>query len=197
MVGIELALGQQLQRVGVGGHVQPAVGDMIAGEKAAHPVILERPAVTDDAQPLEGRLIAGLPVLQQIGEDGVELFLGRVPGLVEVVMDACGVDGADGGLVVGVGREQYAASLGVERAGLLQEIDAAHTGHALVAQEQRYRLLAGFELVEGVQGGLAARGAQDAVVGSVVAAEILHHRLQNAHIVVDCQQDRPRHIFPV
>ncbi len=59
--------------------------------------------MADDAQSLKGGLVAGLPVFKQVGEDGVELLLGRVPGLVEVIVDAGGIDGLNGSFGVGVG----------------------------------------------------------------------------------------------
>ena len=129
---------------------------MIAREEVADAVVVERPAVADDAQALKGRPVTCLPVLEQVVEDGVELLLRRVPGLVEVVVDAGGVDGADGRFGVGVGGEQDAPRLGIEIAGPLQQLDAGHARHALVAEEQRHRLLAGLQLGQGVQCGLAA-----------------------------------------
>ena len=108
----------------------------------------------DDADALVGRLVALLPGFEQVVEDGVELFFGRVPGLVEVVVDLGGVDGADGGFGVGVGGEQDALGLGVDGDGLLEEVDAGHAGHALVGEEEGDGLLALLKLAADVERGL-------------------------------------------
>jgi hypothetical protein len=96
LVRIKLPVLQQFQGILVAGNVQPSVGHMVAGEKAAHPMVPERPAVPDHAQPLKGRLIAGLPVSQEVGQHRIQLFFRRVPGFVQVVVDAGRVDGPDG-----------------------------------------------------------------------------------------------------
>ena len=157
---------------------------MIAGEEVAQAMIVERPAVADNAQTLEGRPVTGLPVIEEVGDNGVELFFRRVPGLIEVVVDAGGVDGANGRFGVRVGGEEDAARFGVERARPLKHFHAAHAGHALVADEQGHGLVAGFQLREHVEGSLAASGAHDAVGFTILAAQILDHGLKHAHIVV-------------
>ncbi len=103
------------------------------------------------------------------------------------------VDGADGGFGVGVGGEQDAARVGIDVAGALEHLDAGHSRHALVADDQGHRLFARFELGQGVERGLAAGGAHDAIGVAVLAAQILDHGLQHAYVVVNRQQDGPRH----
>ncbi len=104
-------------------------------------------------------------------------------------MDLGGVDGADGGFGIGVGGEQDALGLGVERHGLLQEVDAGHAGHALVGEEEGDGLLALDELAADIERGHAGGGAEDTVVLAVVAAQVLHHGFQYAGIVVDGEKD--------
>jgi hypothetical protein len=149
-------------------------------------VIAEHPAVADDAETFEMRLVSGFPIFEKIIEDGIKLLFGRVPRLVEVVVNAGGVDGPDGGLGIGVGGKQDAAGVRVNGAGTLKKLDSGHTRHALVADDEGDRLVAFAELVEGVEGGLAAGGAQNTVVGSVFAAQVLDHRFKDTDIVVDC-----------
>ena len=119
LLGIELAVLKQFERFRAGGYIEPAVGHMIARKEVADAVVVERPAVPDDAQAFKGRPVTCLPVLEKIVEDGVELLLRRIPGLVEVVVNASGIDGADGRLSVCVGGEEDAAGLGIEIAGPL------------------------------------------------------------------------------
>ena len=79
---------------------------------------------------------------------GVEQLLGRVPGLHQVVVEAGGIDGADGGLGIGVGGEQHPFSIREKLAGVSQQLHALHFGHALVGQHQRQRLFAAAQLTQ-------------------------------------------------
>jgi hypothetical protein len=91
--------------------------------------------MADDAQALKWRAEASLPVFKEVGYGGVELLLRWVPRLVQVVVDSRGVDGADGGLSVGIRGEKDTPSVGIDGAGPLEHFDAAHSGHALVANQ--------------------------------------------------------------
>ncbi len=161
------------------------IGNAVAGEEIADVVICRGPARADDADAFKGRLVALLPGFEQVVEHGIELLFGRVPGFVEVVVDLGGVDGADGGFGVGVGGEEDALGVGVDRERLLEEVDAGHSGHALVGEEERDDVLALLELAADVERGCAGGGADDAVVLTVVAAQILDHSFQHAGVVVD------------
>ena len=119
--GIELAILEKFGGFRAGGDVEPAVGHVIAREKVAHAEVGERPARADDAQALEDRHVARLPILEQIVEDGIELFFRRIPGLVEVIVDARGIDGANGRLGVGIGGEEHAACVRIDVARPLQQ----------------------------------------------------------------------------
>ena len=98
--------------------------------------------MADDAQASEDRPVTGLPILKQIVKDGIELFFRRIPGLVEVVVDARGIDGANSGLGVGVGGEEHAACVRINLARPLQQFNAGDARHALVADDQRYGFVA-------------------------------------------------------
>ncbi len=109
-------------------------------------------------------------------------------------MNLGGVDGADGSFGVGVGGEEDALGVGIDRQGLLEEVDSGHSGHALVGEEEGDRVLALLKLAADVERGSAGGGADDAVVLAVVAAQVLDHSFQYAGVVVDGEQDRLRHI---
>jgi hypothetical protein len=115
---------------------------MIAREEIAHAEVSERPARADDAQTLEDRPVTGLPILEEIVEDGIELFFRRIPGLVEVVVDARGIDGANSGLGIGVGGEEHAPRVRIDVARPLQQLHAGDARHALVADDERYGFVA-------------------------------------------------------
>ena len=82
------------------------------------------------------------------------------------------VDGRNGGVRVGVGGEKDATGLGVEVAGLLEELDAGHSGHPLIGEQQPDLLVPELQLLEGVQGGRAGLGPADAVVLAVLLAQV-------------------------
>jgi hypothetical protein len=117
-------------------HVEPPVGHVAARQKVAQGVRQRRPAVPEQPDALEGRAERRLPVVQQVVKNRVEVFFGRVPGLEQVVVDRDLVDGLDGRVGIGVGREQNPLGLRVEGHGLTQETHPVHLRHALVDQEE-------------------------------------------------------------
>ena len=108
-------------------------------------------------------------------------------------MNAGGVDGPDGGFCVGVGGQQHPSRLGILIAGLLKKLDPRHTRHALIAEQQGNRLLAGLQLGQGIQGSLPAGRPHHAVGGPVLAAQVLDNGFQNAYVVIHRQQNGSRH----
>jgi hypothetical protein len=158
-------------------------------------VVGGRPAQADDADALIGGFVALLPGFEQVIEDGVEFLFGRVPGLVEVVVNLGGVDGADGGFGVRVGGEQDAFGLRIEHHGLLQEVDAGQAGHALVGEEERDGVLSLQQLPADIERRLAGGSAKDAIVLAVVGAQVLHDGFKNAGVVVDGEKNGLRHRF--
>ena len=56
-------------------HVEPLVGHAIAAEEVFERVRSSRPAVTDHAEARERRTVVGLPIAEQVVQDGVEVLL--------------------------------------------------------------------------------------------------------------------------
>ena len=94
------------------------------------------PALTDDTDAPEGRRVFGVPICEQVVENGVEILLGRIPGFHQVMMQTNIVDRRDGSGGIGVGGEQDASGVGVEFAGFGQEVNTIHFGHAPVGQNE-------------------------------------------------------------
>lgn len=109
-------------------------------------------------------------------------------------MDLALVDGSDGGVGIGVGRQQRAFGCREQIHRLTEEGHAVDVRHALVGQEQRYRIVALLELVERLQCGLAAVGSQDPVPFAVALAQIARHRPQHLGIVVHREDYRFSHL---
>src|ERR1700679_70021 len=128
--------------------------------------------MANDAEAFKAWAVAGLPVIEEIGENRVELLFGWIPGLGEVVMNARGIDGLDGGLCIGISREENATGVGVNDAGPFQELDAGHAGHTLIADDEGDGLLFGFDLRESIERGLAAGRAHDAILVAVLPAGV-------------------------
>ena len=165
--------------------VEPLVGNAVAGEEIANAVVCRGPAGADDPDAFEGGFVALLPGLEQVVQHGIKLLFRRIPGLVEVVVDLCGVDGADGCFGVGVGGQEDAFRVGIDRERLLEKVDSGHPRHALVGEEERDDILALVKLAADIQRGGSGGSADDAVVLTVVPAKILDHSLQYAGVVVD------------
>ncbi len=127
-----------------------------------------------------------LPVAQQIVKNGIEVLFRRVPGLQQVVVELDLVNGPDGRVGIGVGREQDALRLGVRAHGPRQELDAVHLRHAVIHQKQRHRLMTLVEPFEQIEGGLTRAGGEHAVVFSVVFAQVALDAFQHLRIVIDC-----------
>ena len=92
----------------------------------------------DDLGAADRLLVAGQPQLDERVDDRVELLLGRIPRLEQVVVEVDDVDGLDGRVGVGVGGEQGAPGVGEEVHRLLQELEAAHLGHPVVGEQHRH-----------------------------------------------------------
>jgi hypothetical protein len=77
----------------------------------------------------------------------------------------------------------------------LKKVDPRHTGHALVGEKKRDDVFALLQLTADVKRGYTGCGADDAVVLSVVPAQVLHNSLKYAGVVIDGEQNRLRHIL--
>ena len=109
-------------------------------------------------------------------------------------MNARGIDGANGRLGVGVRGEEHAACVGIDVARPLQQLHAGDARHALVADDQRHRFVARLQLGQRVERGLPAGSAHHPVSIAILPTQVLHHGLKDTYVVVNCQDDRPRHI---
>ncbi len=156
-------------------------------------MIAGAPARRDQLDPVVRRLESQIPGLQEIVEDRIQLLLGWIPGLVQVIVNAGGVDGANRSFRVGIGRKQDALGLREQRNRRFQEVYARHTRHALVGKNQGNHVLALFQLPADIQCRLARCGAHNTVFLTVVAAQILNHSFQYADVVVDREKNRFRH----
>ena len=140
--------------------------------------------MADDPDPLERRPELRLPVRQQVAEDRIQALLRRIPGLHQVVIEPDVVDRPDGGLGIGVGRQQDALGGREKLDGLAEELDAGHLRHALIRQEQRNGIVAELQLAQGIERSRAGIGAQDAVVLAVLAPQVSLDRGKDDAIVV-------------
>jgi len=154
------------------GGVDPAEGRLMAAEEVFHAMRFGAPAVAHDADAAKGRSVFGVPVGEEIIEDGVAVLLGRVPGLHELVVEAHLVGGGGGG----IGGEQHAAGIGMDLAG-----QGKDEGDVVVALA---------DLVQKFEGGLAGFGAEDALRGGVFVAQIAFDAARYGDIVIDSQDER-------
>ncbi len=122
--------------------------------------------MADDARVGVAEPGVGLPVVEEVLERGVQPLLGRVPRLLQVVVDLRLVDRGDGRVRVRVGGEQRALGLRVEAARAVEQLHAGHARHALVGEHERDRLAARGELPEQLLRLRPRRCAVDAVVGA-------------------------------
>ena len=146
--------------------------------------------MSDDLGPLCGLLVRAAPHLDERVDDGIELLLGRIPRLQQVVVEVDDVDRLDGGVRVGVRREQGTARVREQVHRLFEELEAAHVGHAMVGEHHRHRVAAQLQLPQGLQGLRAGLRPHDAVRLAVLTPEVPGDGARHARVVVDGQQDR-------
>ena len=160
------------------------VRHVVAREEVAEPVALGAPAVGQEAEAAVAGPVAGLPVGEEVVEGRVELVLGRVPGLEEVVVDAAVVDGGDGRVGVGVGRQEDALRPGRDVGDLAQQADSVEPWHPLVGEDEGDGLVPVRELADGVERLGAGAGPEDAVGVAVAAAEVAGDGAEDVGVVV-------------
>lgn len=114
--------------------IQPLVRNVVARHEVAQRVALRRPAMVDQADPLEAAVPHCLPRFQEVVQHGIETEFRRVPGLEQVVVQAHLVDRADRHVRIRIRREKHPLGVGEQRDRLFHELDAAHLRHALVHQ---------------------------------------------------------------
>ena len=169
--------------------IEPGVRHLVAREVVPDVVAARRPASRQQPEALERRPEVRDPVREQVIGDRVELLLRRIPGLEDVLVEADLVDGADGRIGVGVGRQQHALGIGLQLQGLRQELDAGHPRHALVDDEEADGAASHGELPHDVEPLGAGAGCHDAVVLAVPRAQITLHGTQDGGVVVDGEND--------
>src|SRR5262249_672612 len=130
----------------------PAVGHLVAGQELAYPRGAGRPAMADDLELGHRPAVERPPGLQQRIHHRVELLLGRIPGLEQVIVEIHHVDRVDGGTGVGVGGQQRPPRPGIDVHRLLEELDPVHLRHPVVGQEHRDRFTAQLHLAQRVHG---------------------------------------------
>ena len=176
---------QQLARLAVALHVEPGHRDSVAGEEVAHVVGVAREAMADDPHSARLERSARLPGGEQVLDHRVELLLGRVPGLEQVVVERDVVDRRDRGLGVRVGGEQDALGVGHQRARLDEVVGARHAGHALIGDQHGRLIAARAQLGQQLQRLRARAGAEDAVALAEVTAQVARDRAQHSGLVID------------
>ena len=170
--------------------IEPGVRHLVARQEVADRVAARRPSAAQQPQPLECRTVAGDPVREQVVDDRVQLLLGRVPRLQQVLVELDLVDRPDRDVGVGVGRQQDALGVGLEWERLDEELGAGHRRHALVDEEQRHRLVALGQLADDLERIGRGSGADDAVVVGVPRAQVALDGPEDGRIVVDGEDCR-------
>jgi hypothetical protein len=166
-----LSGGQQPLTLGLRGGI-PAVRHPVAGQEIPH---LERtcgPAVPDHLRLGDRPVRRSGPLLQQLGDDRVQLLLRRVPGFEQVVVDVHQVDRLDGCIGVGVGGEQDPPGRGKDVHGLLKELDAIHLRHPVVRHDHRDLLAAELELTQRFECLRPALATDDPVLRAVFTTQV-------------------------
>ena len=142
--------------------------------------------MTHDLDALEGGPVLRQPVLEEVVDDRVEPLLGRVPRLQQVVVDVGPVDGPDGRLGVGVGRQQYPARLWVQLLGPLQELHPVHLGHAMIGKKHRHGFVALLKLIQNAKRFRTRFSPKHTVIFGILTPQIALDRPQHIGIVIDC-----------
>ena len=137
----------------VGG--EPAVRDLVARQEVPQLRGRRGPAVPDQLGFLDRLAVFALPRGQQLIDNRVELLLGRVPGLEQVVIQVHDVDRVDRGARIRVRGQQHPAGERVDVHRLLKELNAGQAGHPVVRDDDRDLVAAQLHLLERVQGLLA------------------------------------------
>ena len=138
-----------------------------------------------------------IPCLKQVVQHRIELLLGRIPGLGQVVVDFGRIDGLDRGLRIGVCGQQGALGVRINFLRLFQKIHARHARHPLIGEKQRNGVAPLLQLNAGVEGRLSRTSPQDTVSGTILPAQVLDHGLKNADVIVYGENDWLPHIPPV
>ena len=107
------------------------------------------------------------------------MLVRRVPGLQKKIIDVGLIDGADGGVHVGVSGQQCPLGLGKNPHALLQKLDAIHARHALVGQQQGHAVIPHLQLLQQIQRAFRRIAANHPVFGAIFRTQIALDRPQN------------------
>jgi len=173
----------------------PAVGHLVAGQEVAQVGRGRGPAVPDQLGFLDRLAVLALPGLQQLVDDRVELLLGRVPGLEQVVVEVNDVDGVDRRARVRVGGQQHPAGVRVNVHRPLEELDAGQPRHPVVREEDRHLVAAQLHLPQRLQGLLAGLGTDDPVPLAVPPAQVTGYSARYTGIIVHGDDHRTEFSF--
>src|ERR1700723_3098899 len=96
--------------------------------------------------------------------------------------DAGLIDGADGGIRVGIGSEQSAFRVRKNLCRFLEKGDSVHARHTLIGQEQGNAIIAHLELLQQLQCAFGGIAAYDAILRAVLRAQIAFDRPQDIRV---------------
>src|SRR3954451_9748101 len=144
--------------------------------------------MTDDLclRHLDVRL-AGVRVEHGVHQ-GIELLLWRVPRLEQVVVDVDDVDGGDGRIRVRVGGQQGPSSAWKHIHRRLEELDAAHLGHAVVGEQDGHPASPQLDVPQCFECLGSRACADDPVVLAVLPPEVPGDGARDRRVVVHGQQ---------
>ena len=138
--------------------------------------------------PSKCRAVGGPPIVEQIIQLRVKMLGRGIPRLQEKIIDVGFVDGADGGIGVGIGGEQGALGVGEDAHAFLEKRHTVHVRHALVGQQEGHAIVADFQLFEERERAFGGIASDHAVFGAVFRAQIALDGAQNIGVVVNTQQ---------
>ena len=111
----------------------------------------------------------------------------RIPWLQEEVVDAGLIDGTDRSARVGICGEQRTLGIRIDVHCFLQKCDPVHARHALVCEQQGHAVIAHLQLFQQVQCPVGRIAPYDAILGTVLRAQVAFNRPQNIGVVIDTQ----------
>ena len=152
--------------------------------------------MTDHPEPSRFESRACLPADEEILEHRIELLLGRIPRLEEVVVQSHLVDRRDGRLGVRVGGEQDPLRLGVGLACLEQVFGPFHSRHPLVGQQQRDGVPPGAQFAQQLEALGSRAGPQDAVALPEAAPQVASNGGENHGLIIDGDYRGPALLHP-
>ena len=153
-----------------------------------------RPARSEDPDPVERGWDVGQPVGEKIVENRIQIGVGRIPRLEEVVVEVDFVDRLDCSIRIRIGREQHPLCVRVSGTGLDKKLGARHCGHSLIDEKQRDDVATCLQPVDRFQCFCARVGRNDPVVGGVAPPQITGYCRGHLGVIVDGDNRRLCHL---